>query len=128
MTEYIGSEVKLAPDCIGEETAKMIDAMDEGSLIILENTRFYKEETKVRVRVHGVRACIRVCGGVHVRLTTLAHRLARPRPHNHNTHRTNLASLRSLLLLSTFSSTMPSAPPTALMPRRLAWQITSTTR
>lgn len=46
MTEYIGSEVKLAPDCIGEETAKMIDAMDEGSLIILENTRFYKEETK----------------------------------------------------------------------------------
>merc|ERR1712086_1105359 len=46
MTEYIGSEVKLAPDCIGEETAKMIDGMDEGSLIILENTRFYKEETK----------------------------------------------------------------------------------
>ena len=46
MSEYIGSEVKLAGDCIGDETAAMIEAMDEGQLIILENTRFYKEEEK----------------------------------------------------------------------------------
>jgi len=46
MSEYIGSEVKLAGDCIGDETAAMIEGMDEGQLIILENTRFYKEEEK----------------------------------------------------------------------------------
>merc|ERR1712153_246436 len=46
MTEYIGSEVKLAPDCIGEETAKLVEGQADGSLILLENTRFYKEETK----------------------------------------------------------------------------------
>merc|ERR1719424_1513184 len=44
MAEYIGSEVKLAPDCIGVDS--MIDGLDEGQLVILENTRFYKEETK----------------------------------------------------------------------------------
>merc|ERR1711865_895824 len=36
MSEYIGSEVKLAPDCIGDEVAAMIEGMDDGSLIILE--------------------------------------------------------------------------------------------
>merc|ERR1719261_1197973 len=46
MTEYIGSEVKLAPDCVGDEVSAMVNGMDDGSLIILENTRFYKEETK----------------------------------------------------------------------------------
>merc|ERR1719194_116289 len=46
MTEYIGSEVKLAPDCIGDDTKAMVDGMSEGKLIILENTRFYKEEEK----------------------------------------------------------------------------------
>merc|ERR1711865_1216786 len=46
MSTYIGSEVKLAPDCIGEEVSAMVNGMDDGSLIILENTRFYKEETK----------------------------------------------------------------------------------
>merc|ERR1719164_283796 len=46
MSEYIGSEVKLAADCIGDETKAMVDGMSEGELIILENTRFYKEEEK----------------------------------------------------------------------------------
>ena len=46
MGEYIGSEVKLAPDCIGAEVAAMMDSCADGQLIILENTRFYKEETK----------------------------------------------------------------------------------
>jgi len=46
MGEYIGAEVKLAPDCIGEEVEKMVNGLEDGQLIILENTRFYKEETK----------------------------------------------------------------------------------
>merc|ERR1719453_690374 len=46
MSEYIGSEVKLAPDCIGDEVTSMVDGLAEGQLMILENTRFYKEEEK----------------------------------------------------------------------------------
>jgi len=46
MTELLGAEVKLAPDCIGDEVAALVDAAAEGDVIMLENTRFYKEETK----------------------------------------------------------------------------------
>jgi len=46
MSELLGQEVTLAPDCIGEEVAKIIDGASEGDVIMLENTRFYKEETK----------------------------------------------------------------------------------
>merc|ERR1712232_1197858 len=41
-----GKEVKLAPDCIGDEVASIVGAASEGDVIMLENTRFYKEETK----------------------------------------------------------------------------------
>jgi len=44
--ELLGKEVKLAPDCIGEEVSKLVEAAAEGDVIMLENTRFYKEETK----------------------------------------------------------------------------------
>ncbi len=46
MGELLGQEVKLAPDCIGDEVAALVDAASEGDVIMLENTRFYKEETK----------------------------------------------------------------------------------
>jgi phosphoglycerate kinase len=46
MGELLGQEVKLAPDCIGDEVAAMVDACKEGDVIMLENTRFYKEEEK----------------------------------------------------------------------------------
>ena len=46
MGELLGQEVKLAPDCIGDEVAAIVDAASEGDVIMLENTRFYKEETK----------------------------------------------------------------------------------
>jgi len=46
MAELLGEDVKLAPDCIGEEVKAMVDAAKEGDVIMLENTRFYKEETK----------------------------------------------------------------------------------
>jgi phosphoglycerate kinase len=44
--ELLGQEVKLAPDCIGDEVAKIVNEAKEGDVIMLENTRFYKEETK----------------------------------------------------------------------------------
>jgi phosphoglycerate kinase len=46
MSELLGKEVPLAPDCIGEEVTKMVNGAKEGDVIMLENTRFYKEETK----------------------------------------------------------------------------------
>ena len=44
--ELLGQEVKLAPDCIGDEVAKIVNSAKEGDVIMLENTRFYKEEEK----------------------------------------------------------------------------------
>merc|ERR1712160_86098 len=35
-----------AGDCIGEAVTNVVDAASEGDVIMLENTRFYKEETK----------------------------------------------------------------------------------
>merc|ERR1712032_55144 len=46
MGELLGQEVKLAPDCIGDEVNAIVDGASEGDVIMLENTRFYKEETK----------------------------------------------------------------------------------
>ena len=44
--ECLGQDVKMAPDCIGAEVASMVDGMSNGDVILLENTRFYKEEEK----------------------------------------------------------------------------------
>jgi len=46
MGELLGKTVTLAPDCIGDEVAKIVEEAAEGDVIMLENTRFYKEETK----------------------------------------------------------------------------------
>lgn len=46
MGELLGEDVKLAPDCIGDEVKAMVDGAKEGDVLMLENTRFYKEETK----------------------------------------------------------------------------------
>ena len=46
MSELLGTKVTLAPDCIGDEVAKIVNDAKEGDVIMLENTRFYKEETK----------------------------------------------------------------------------------
>lgn len=46
MSELLGKEVKLAPDCIGDDVVAMVNAAGEGDVVMLENTRFYKEETK----------------------------------------------------------------------------------
>jgi len=46
MSELLGQDVTLAPDCIGEDVAKIVEEAKEGDVIMLENTRFYKEETK----------------------------------------------------------------------------------
>jgi len=44
--ELLGTEVKLAPDCIGDAVKECVDGMSNGEVLLLENTRFYKEEEK----------------------------------------------------------------------------------
>jgi phosphoglycerate kinase len=41
-----GATVKMAPDCIGDEVKKMLPEIKPGEVLMLENLRFHKEETK----------------------------------------------------------------------------------
>jgi phosphoglycerate kinase len=44
LSDLLGMKVKLAPDCIGEETKKMAAALKPGEVLVLENLRFHPEE------------------------------------------------------------------------------------
>ena len=46
LSELLGKEVKFAPDCIGEKTLEVKKSLQPGEVLLLENLRFYKEETK----------------------------------------------------------------------------------
>lgn len=46
LSELLGIEVKLAPDCIGDEVKAMVNQMKNGEVLILENVRFHPEEEK----------------------------------------------------------------------------------
>lgn len=46
LTQALGREVQFAGDCRGKETQKMADALQAGEVLLLENLRFYKEETQ----------------------------------------------------------------------------------
>lgn len=42
----LGVPVGFAPDCLGEETEKMVAALEPGGALLLENLRFHSEETE----------------------------------------------------------------------------------
>jgi len=44
LAEILGKPVKLAPDCVGEETEAVVARMKDGGIVLLENLRFHKEE------------------------------------------------------------------------------------
>eukprot|EP00638_Chattonella_subsalsa_P011374 CAMPEP_0117776852 /NCGR_PEP_ID=MMETSP0948-20121206/34_1 /TAXON_ID=44440 /ORGANISM="Chattonella subsalsa, Strain CCMP2191" /LENGTH=262 /DNA_ID=CAMNT_0005603845 /DNA_START=77 /DNA_END=861 /DNA_ORIENTATION=+ len=46
LSELLETECVMAPDCVGEEVNSMADGLAEGGVMLLENVRFYKEETK----------------------------------------------------------------------------------
>ncbi len=46
LSRLLNAEVKLAPDCIGEEVRAMVGEMGEGEVILLENLRFHGGETE----------------------------------------------------------------------------------
>lgn len=44
LSELLGKEVKKTDDCIGDEVAATVGAMQDGDVVLLENVRFYPEE------------------------------------------------------------------------------------
>jgi len=46
LSEILGTEVEKANDCIGDEVSTKVDALKEGGVLLLENLRFHKGETK----------------------------------------------------------------------------------
>ncbi len=45
LSELLGKEVKLAPASFGPEVDKMVEELNNGEVLLLENTRYHKEET-----------------------------------------------------------------------------------
>jgi len=45
LSKLIGKPVAVAPACFGPDTTAAVEAVAEGGVILLENTRFHKEET-----------------------------------------------------------------------------------
>jgi len=43
LSKLLGRDVVFLPSCVGQKAA--IDALPDGSVVMLENTRFHKEET-----------------------------------------------------------------------------------
>jgi len=46
VSEHVGKPVAFADDCIGEAAAKAVAALNDGDVLLLENTRFHPEEEK----------------------------------------------------------------------------------
>jgi phosphoglycerate kinase len=44
--ELLKKDVKLAPDCIGDEVKELVAGMKSGDILLLENLRFHEEEEK----------------------------------------------------------------------------------
>ncbi|BAZ78881.1 phosphoglycerate kinase [Sphaerospermopsis kisseleviana CS-549] len=46
LSELLGQEVVKTDDCIGDDVAAKVAALENGQVLLLENVRFYKEEEK----------------------------------------------------------------------------------
>lgn len=45
LSAKLGKDVKFAQDCIGDEAKKVVDSLGDTDVCVLENLRYYKEET-----------------------------------------------------------------------------------
>jgi len=46
LAKALGVPVELAPDCVGDATERLVEAMRPGQVVLLENLRFHLEEEK----------------------------------------------------------------------------------
>lgn len=49
LAKLLGKDVKLASSCLGAETLAAVNSLANGGILMLENTRFHKEETSKEV-------------------------------------------------------------------------------
>ena len=45
-----GKKIQFVNDCIGDEVEQVISKLNNGDILLLENLRFYEEETNVSIR------------------------------------------------------------------------------
>ena len=45
LAELLGKPVTMLDDCIGDEVSAKVKALADGDVVLLENLRFYKQET-----------------------------------------------------------------------------------
>lgn len=65
LSEYLGIEVPLAPDCIGPEVEKLVHQLKTGQCLLLENVRFYLGEEHPEKESHFVKELAKL-GDVYV--------------------------------------------------------------
>ena len=46
LSRLLGASVTLAPDCVGAEVEAQVQALRDGEVLLLENLRYHKAETK----------------------------------------------------------------------------------
>ena len=46
LSQLLGTPVTLAPDCVGAEVEAQVQALQDGEVVLLENLRYHKAETK----------------------------------------------------------------------------------
>jgi len=46
LSELLGKDVRMAPECVGDEIKAITESMKEGEVLLLENLRFHAEEEK----------------------------------------------------------------------------------
>ena len=46
LSRYIGREVRLAPDCVGDEVSAIVKGLNTGEILMLENLRFHSGEVE----------------------------------------------------------------------------------
>lgn len=46
LSELLGRDVVMSPDCVGDEVTRITESMKEGEVLLLENLRFHAEEEK----------------------------------------------------------------------------------
>jgi len=61
IAELVGTNVLFANDCIGAEAVEKSKALKAGEILVLENVRFYKEETKGDMDFAGKLAALGDC-------------------------------------------------------------------
>ena len=71
LSELLGKSVVLADDVIGEDAQAKVAALNDGDVLMLENVRFHKEETK---NDPGFTRTLAAFGDLYVNDASMAHR------------------------------------------------------